>query len=238
MKHLIPLLTVLCLVLSGCAGTPTGTTAPETTLPPQTTVPESSSVPTEPTVPPTTAPVADHSYTVSIQDPEKQIHAEPDFRSSVTAIFGEAGVYTIVEEEYDRDGNLWGKLKSGLGWVCLTDPAIVPIFADYAPEHFVSDYNWHCGETDYVTDIGILANEHITNVTFCLLDALENYRVVETLYTVDEMNADTAMKLSVVFWGDFTTYGVSFIDANGNQRAYALMVSGKDGSLICTEYTP
>ncbi len=32
---------------------------------------------------------------------------------------GETGIYTIVAEEYDAAGNLWGKLKSGVGWVLL-----------------------------------------------------------------------------------------------------------------------
>lgn len=29
------------------------------------------------------------------------------------------GVYTIVEESTDKNGVLWGKLKSGAGWICL-----------------------------------------------------------------------------------------------------------------------
>ena len=31
------------------------------------------------------------------------------------------GKYTIVDERYDAYGNLWGKLKSGEGWICLTE---------------------------------------------------------------------------------------------------------------------
>ena len=29
------------------------------------------------------------------------------------------GVYTIIEESTDKNGMLWGKLKSGAGWICL-----------------------------------------------------------------------------------------------------------------------
>lgn len=32
-----------------------------------------------------------------------------------------AGSYVIVEERYDEDYNLWGRLESGEGWVCLTE---------------------------------------------------------------------------------------------------------------------
>ena len=32
----------------------------------------------------------------------------------------EENVYTIVDERI-ADGKLWGKFKSGVGWVCLND---------------------------------------------------------------------------------------------------------------------
>lgn len=264
MKKLITLLLALVIVFSGCNhSTPTPETSPvstetivpetegtsipvvpmETTEPEQTTVaavptePEETTVPTEPeetTVPPETTGF--ESYTIRIEDPDRLIYAAPGFHQDVTASFEEAGVYTIVEEAYDWDGNLWGRLKSGIGWVCLTEPPIVPIHADFAPEHFAPDYEWHCDETEYVTEIGILANEHITDIQIALLGIDPAYNVEEVLFTLDEMEADQALKLSVVVWGDFTTYGVSFTDAKGNNRTYAMMVSGKDGSLICSEY--
>lgn len=267
MKRLIPLLLALILVLSGCSGSGSPTQPPETTLvpetagettpavlpgasetestlPPSTEEPETTS-PTEPSVEETviqttvpTEPAAFTPYTIRIEDPETPIYENPGFCEDIAALFEEAGVYTIVEEAYDRDGNLWGRLKSGIGWVCLTEPAIVPVFADFAPEHFVSDYQWHCGEPEFVTDIGILANQTITDVTFCSIEILPDFREDEILYTVDEMHADEALKVSVVFWGDFTTYGLSFTDGNGNRRSFSLMISGKDGSLVCREYTP
>jgi len=223
-----------------------GITTPvtEPPVPERTEHTEQTSQPTEePEIPPTirettapTEPAEFIPYTIRVEDPERLIYAEPGFHQEVTACFEEAGVYTIVEERYDQDGNLWGRLKSGIGWVCLTEPPITPIHADFAPEHFVSNYQWHCGEAEYVTDIGILANEHITDLQIALLGIDPPYNVEEVLYTLDEMEADQALKLSVVFWGDFTTYGVSFTDSNGIRRSYALMISGKDGSLVCSEY--
>ena len=32
-----------------------------------------------------------------------------------------SGTYTIVEEATDEAGKLWGKLKSGVGWICVSD---------------------------------------------------------------------------------------------------------------------
>ena len=44
--------------------------------------------------------------------------------------------------------------------------------------------------------------------------------------------------LSLDFPGDMTTYGISFTDADGAARHYAVSISGKDGSLVCAEYLP
>lgn len=45
------------------------------------------------------------------------IRKEPSTNSEITGKIKE-GVYTIVEEKYN-EGRLWGKLKSGVGWIAL-----------------------------------------------------------------------------------------------------------------------
>ena len=47
------------------------------------------------------------------------IYKRPDLNSAFVDYVGKAGTYTIVEEALDDNGNLWGKLKSGLGWIPL-----------------------------------------------------------------------------------------------------------------------
>lgn len=112
------------------------------------------------------------------------------------------------------------------------------MIADYAPEHFVHHHHFHCGETEYVTDIGVIPMESMTNVKFTLLNVIDNYQVDQVLLELDSLAAEETVLLSVVYWGDMTTYGISFTDADGHDRYYSLSVSGKDGSLICSEYTP
>ena len=48
-------------------------------------------------------------------------YESPDFNSRVTGQFTELTKYTIVDEAYDNYGSLWGKLKSGVGWVNIED---------------------------------------------------------------------------------------------------------------------
>lgn len=262
MNRLIALILALTLLLCGCgqsgdtanteplttgsaptAGHETHDPSPtigstqqtESTAPDQTVPTESSELPE------TTGPQASDAfepYTIQVSDPDRLIYAEPGFERDVTASFGEAGVYTIVEECYDRDGNLWGRLKSGIGWTCLTVPPIVPIHAQYADGNFQYAERWHCAETDYVTDIGILPNETLSDVRFMCMELSESLRPGEVLYTTQCLEADEALLVSVVFYGDMTTYGLSFVDAKGNERFFTFSISGKDGSLICMEQMP
>lgn len=260
MKRIVCMLTILCLLLTACGGAPSETTAPaETTLPTEATPPTQTTAPAvdndmsyqeeelpipddpaETTAPmETTAPVF-REYTVRIEDPEKPIYCGAAFVFDAVALIEEAGAYTIVEESTDADGNLWGRLKSGLGWVCLTDPPLAPIHADYAEESFNAFHAYWCDETDYITAIGFTPAEKLTDVKFGLLDwfETESWQMAEVLYTMDELDPDRCFLAQVVFWGDMTTYGISFTDADGAQRHYAVSISGRDGSLVCSEYIP
>lgn len=232
MKRLLCAVAALCLLLCAC-GAPVETTAPaETTLPPVTEPVIETTAPVE-----TTAPAA-REYTLRIEDPETMLYAGPAFLSGAVAMVEEAGTYTIVEESLDRDGNTWGRLKSGAGWICLTEPALAPIYADYAEESFNAYHAYWSDETDYITAIGFTPAEKLTNVRFGLLDwfETESWQMAEELYTMDEIDPDHAFLAQVVFWGDMTTYGISFTDADGAERHFAVSISGKDGSLVCQEY--
>jgi hypothetical protein len=232
MKRIVYILSILCLLLPACAQVPppaeTAPPATEMTLPPETTTPAEATVP------------AFSEYTVSVDDPETMLYEGPGFLNGVLGMVGEAGVYTVVEEATDVDGNTWGCLKSGVGWICLTNPPLAPIYADYAGEDFNAFYAYWSDETDYITSIGFTPGERLTNVKFGLLDwfETESWQMAEELYAVDELDPDHPFLAQVVFWGDMTTYGISFTDADGARRHYAVSISGKDGSLICSEYIP
>ena len=243
MKRLMRMLLLLMMLmlLCACAAEPAGTTLPPETTLPQTITPTGTTAPPETTVPPeTTLPGVFEPYTVPIEDPEAYLYAGPAFVHGISAMVGEAGTYTIVEEITDADGNLWGRLKSGAGWLCLTNPPLAPIYADYAEETFNAFHAYWTDETDYITSIGFTPAQTLTDVKFGLLDwfETESWQMAEVLYTIDEMDPDHAFLAQVVFWGDMTTYGITFTDEDGNARHYALSISGKDGSLICQEYVP
>ncbi len=233
------------VLLTGCAPAkptePVPTTEPTatTTAPPEaTTLPPETTLPMETTLPPTETarPVAEGSYTVRLEDPELAIYDRPSFLGEWTAWLGEAGIYTIVEEAADRDGNTWGRLKSGIGWVCLEEEPYAPIrVVDATAISMAFPTLYQTEETEYVTRLIFHPQETLTQVEFQLLTWEEaGYQVDTVLAALDTM--EDAREANVVFWGDMTTYGISFLDETGNTRRYALTISGKDGSLLCNEY--
>ena len=233
MKSIFCLILALCLTLCACAGTPVGTT-----LPGETDAPAQTAAPTE--AAPTETQAAALPQTVTVSDPEMPIYAGPSAASGCVALVGEAGVYTIVEETWDADGNHWGSLKSGAGWICLTEPLLAPIYADYAAEDFNAYYAYWNEGTDFITSIGFTPSQTLKGVRFGLLDwfETESWQMSRELFTIDEMDPEHPFLAQVIFWGDMTTYGISFEDARGEDRFFAISVSGKDGSLVCQEYLP
>ena len=61
------------------------------------------------------------NYIAKIKDANCPIYSTPSYNGGYVGTVQEAGSYTIVQETCDEYGRLWGKLKSGLGWVCLSD---------------------------------------------------------------------------------------------------------------------
>ncbi len=52
--------------------------------------------------------------------PNVDVYESPDANSAIVMTLTEENVYTIVEETYDGYGR-WGRLKSGAGWICVSD---------------------------------------------------------------------------------------------------------------------
>lgn len=155
---------------------------------------------------------------------------------------GEKGIYTIVEERTDDWGYRWGRLKSGAGWVNLTalnEDADAPIRAYFAPEKLLKEGVYHqylVENSEYLVKIAIEPRQILHFVQFSRLDWVEDSLAATEIYcTYHQLNPGIPLVAGVVFYGDMTTYGLSFMDEGGNMRSFAFSISGKDGSLIAEE---
>lgn len=137
MRHgILPVLLLMLLAasLAGCTiriipDTPFGpATVQDATEP---TVEQPTGEPTVPetTVPATTLPAttvpAFEPYLLKIKSKCVPIYSGPGYDFKFNRTIEDKGVYTIVEENggYDINGQraIWGRLKSGAGWICIDD---------------------------------------------------------------------------------------------------------------------
>lgn len=58
-------------------------------------------------------------YRVKITADSLRIRREPSTNSAITGVIEDHGIYTIVAEAHGPGATLWGKLKSGVGWISL-----------------------------------------------------------------------------------------------------------------------
>lgn len=94
-------------------------------------------------------------------------------------------------------------------------------------------------ESEYTVKIAFSTDKQIKDVNITSLTYEEHGFVVDSvLYTIDKIDSNTAFVIGVVFYGDMTTYGVSFTDLNNETHYYSLSQSGFDGSLVANEYIP
>jgi len=187
----------------------------------------------------------DVPYRQRVARPDEMVFSGPSYDEFCVGTVREAGVYTIVEEADDGEGHLWGRLKSGAGWIDLThvrseEIAAWPLSAAYREDCPVTGrYVAFCmEESEYTTWIALRAYEPLTDVALLSLDlAAESEEIpAELLCRLPELTPDTPLLLGVVFYGDMTTYAILGTDAKGESHLFTLSVSGRNGMLILERF--
>ncbi len=207
--------------------------------------PEETAVPNEVQPFPTPeAPPSKFPYTLRIDNPAQGIYKEPSYDSAKVGMVITATVYTIVDEATDDEGFLWGKLKSGAGWVDLDSiaafngnaPLVTANFADLnrIEEPYEAFYPAQRYEWAVLADIRVTAP--VTDVKLLMLEPLD-YSVYEEYCTLSALDPLQPFVTELYFSGDFTTYGLSLIDEFGMERIFAIGQSGRNGELVVWEVT-
>ena len=88
-------------------------------------------------------------------------------------------------------------------------------------------------ESEYTQYLLLQPSEKLSEISLTLMELSDEGLVPgEKLYTLDKLDVDKPLAVGVVFYGDFTTYGLSFNNASGKECNYIIYTSGKDGSVI------
>lgn len=184
-------------------------------------------------------------YEVEITRPDLRIYSAAGYDHADTGTLLAPGVHTITEEVADREGFLWGKLGSGYGWIDLTMAAEVPppIPVTLALASTVETDGTDCHlhivhDTDYTRYLTFQAYEKLTDIRFSMMDiTADGLRPGEELYFLSSLTEDKPLVVGVVFYGDFTTFALSFTDAAGAKHTYRIYESGRNGSVVMQEIT-
>ena len=183
-------------------------------------------------------------YLQKVARPDEMIFSGPSYDEFCVGTVLVKGTFTIVEEVDDGEGHLWGRLKSGAGWIDLThvrseEIAAWPVSAAFAEDCPVPEGSvTFCTEdSEYTSWIAFRACEPLTNVALVSLDLAAEADAIpaEVLAFLPDMSPDAPLLAGVVFYGDMTTYGLSFTDADGVARLFAVSISGRNGMLILEE---
>lgn len=186
-------------------------------------------------------------YRQRVTRPDEPIFDEPSYDGGYVATVREAGVYTIVEEAWDGEGNLWGRLKSGAGWIDLThvrsvEVAALPVSAGFADEGLSEEGNavvLTVDEGEYAVWIAFRAYEPLTDVRFVSLALTEEgFAIDRVLLRLPALTAEFPLAACVSFPGDMSTYGLQCVDAAGTQRFFTVSISGRNGMLVLEEWPP
>ena len=186
-------------------------------------------------------------YTITIPFADQSIYSQPNYDSSFVQTVELAGVYTIVEERWDEEGNLWGRLKSGVGWVDLTEIEYksyidIPISANFADRNLLNNGSYAYfydaeGGAAYGFSVAFRAYEALSQLRFYRANlAADSGLELTELYSFSAMDPDYAFVADVYFPGDMSAYAISFYDSDGYEHVYILTTSGRNGSLIFYEY--
>lgn len=238
MKKLLSITTLILMLfsLAACArtgqdptaATPTGTTSDPGTQTPQT---EQSTTP-------------DNAYLLTVKNHDELIFDEPTYDGRCVGTVRQAGVYTIVEEVTDDESNRWGRLKSGAGWLDLTqveenNAAELLMTAAELTYALESPYLQASQPTEHSIALIFHAYDRLVNVRlYSLAYDGETYEPAEPMYVAEEMDATQPMVAHLEFSGDLTMFGVSFQDASGNFHHYRISTNGRNNAIGFVPYDP
>lgn len=244
---------VMILLLAGCAAEPAvrptvpaatedtvSNTVAQETLP---VVPTEEPEATEPQMPTAAVPESSVPYLQRIERGDQSIYEGPGYDYCYVDTVRQRGTYTIVEEVRDSEGNLWGRLKSGIGWVDLTEIRSegyknAPISANYADENLMlhgAYYHYSDGQ-EYSVPIAIRAYEKLRDVVLYSIGLSDaGLTPGEDLVTLPEMAEEMLLVAELAFPGDMSMYGIRFVDEAGMFHVYNIYISGRNGALMLVE---
>ena len=170
---------------------------------------------------------------------EACVFREPDANSAFSQTIGADGTFTIVEEEYHGNGDCWGRLKSGVGWVNLTDFFChgnrVPAVTVSETGKIVKNSDHHQageGSGEYVVYLTFMAHRTVCNLTLTEESSTGN----QTVMTMSELTPEKPLVVGVLF-SDVNSFELTYRDAAGARGSARVDQNLGDGPALEFSYS-
>ncbi|NLU24098.1 MAG: hypothetical protein GXW99_05150 [Clostridiales bacterium] len=122
-------------------------------------------------------------------------------------------------------------------------PVKAVVSVDYAPDELAAAYT--DGSSDYQVKVVFTANTDIREFKYLELGFKESqqndeiqFKADNVLYEMDTLTPDKPLVVSMLFDGALPNRGIAYLDETGTERFFTVSMSGKDESLLLTEFTP
>ena len=183
-------------------------------------------------------------YLLEIPFADQSVFDEPSYDGFFVQTVEQDGVYTIVRECMDGEGNVWGELKSGAGWVDLTDlerriSTQDPMSANYADDPLLESGNYlyySDGSTEYSFFVAFRAYETLKDVRFYQANLVsDDGTSVSEIHRIEQMSPEKPFVAEISLPGDFSAYAIGFTDSDGQEHLYVLTSNGRNNALCFYE---
>lgn len=179
--------------------------------------------------------------------PDHRIYDGPGYDMGYVGVVGAVGYYKITEESTDLEGNLWGKLEDGRGWIDLTlnrseENQNARFSAGYASESLLQSKNYHAYEelaSEYAHEVAFYAYVPIKSFVLSSTELTDRgMEPVKVIYTLENFTPKKPLVAILPFPGDLTAYNIQVTDESGATHHYQISQSGRDGTIVLQPVTP
>lgn len=141
----------------------------------------------------------------------------------------------VTVEELDDDTNIVTEDNQPAFRVEWADDVLseIPDYYEYTAVDSVPEFRIVFISYRVIKDFKIL------NIEF--VEAKENGEIIFTIqeaYKPESLKPEKPLLANLSFFGTIPNNGVSYVDEKGTTQYYTINISGKDGSLILSEFTP
>jgi len=164
----------------------------------------------------------------------------PGYDEGYARTVGEDGIFTILEEQWDEEGNRWGRLKSGVGWVNLTYlysnawrlPPLTACLGEDVDFSGRLHLHYQAPDCQFPSVLAFFPRQRLLNVELSRLEWGEEEMLQHPYCRIDALELPLVAEME--FFGDATVYCLTFWDEAGQFHAYELYISGRSGELVMT----